>query len=239
MKIGSKEKNLIIGLLGILIVAGVWMFVASPMKEKTTALQAENESLKVTKDEYEAINAQKAVYEQGIVDLTTEREELLENYPAGITKEDEIMYWANMERTNSATLALSDIAMSPWEEVFVDGYTPSEGEGASQLHLYKAPVSYTYNATYDGVKAMVAYVFAQNDKKSIESVNISFDESTGNLTGSMNMNMFYMNGTDKEYVPYTIPTVPTGVENVFRSTNTEVVTDAEGVSDFETAEDEE
>jgi len=229
MKLGAKERNLLLGLLGIIIAVCAWFFVASPMKEKTEALAAENETLKVKKDEYEAINAQRATYEDGINTLTAEREELLNSYASGMTREDEIMYWANLERENAGQLFTSDLVMSGWEEVYVEGYEEGEAdeEGATQLHLYKAPVNYTYVATYDGVKNMVKYIFAQDDKKSIEGINVAFDDTTGNLEGTLDVNMYYMVGTGKDYKPYVIPSVPTGITNVFHSTNTEVVLEAE------------
>lgn len=236
MKFGKKELNLIIGLLGVLIAVGVWMFVASPMKEKTESLKSENVELKAKADEYQAVNAQRPQFEAETIELQDERATLLKAFPAGMTKEDEIMYWANMERANASTLAMSNIVMSGWEEVHVEGQPSSEGEGATQLHLFKAPVSYTYQSTYDGIKNMVRYVFAQNDKKSISKVSAAFDAATGNLVGTVDINMYYMNGTGNEYVPYTIPTVPTGVADVFH-TSSELTTDADGVSEFEGEEE--
>ncbi len=227
MKLGNTEKNLIKGLIGIVIAVLVWMFVASPIKEKKEALAAENETLKVTKDEYEAVNAQKAKYEEGMTALQSEREELLEFYPSGMIREDEIMYWANMERANAGQLLLSSIAMDGFSEVVVEGAPPADEEGATQLHLYKAPVSYAFKSTYDGLKGMIDYVFAQNDKKSIEALSASFNTETGNLEGNLNMNMYYMVGSGKDHAPATIPSVPTGVSNVFRTDNTKVVTEGE------------
>jgi len=227
MKLGSTEKNLIKGLIGIVLAVLVWMFVASPIKEKKEALAAENAELRVKKEEYEAVNAQRAKYEEGMVALKNEREELLEAYPSGMLREDEIMYWANMERANVGQLALENIGMSALQEVFVDGQTPSEEEGATQLHLYKAPVNYGFKATYDGLKGMADYVFAQKDKKSIEGLMAAYNEETGNLEGTLDMNMYYMVGTGKDHVPATIPSVPTGVSNVFHSSNTKVVTESE------------
>lgn len=227
MKLGSKEKNLIKVLLGVVLVVLVWMFVASPIKEKKEALAAENAELKVKKEEYEAVNAQKAKYEEGMTTLQAERAELLEAYPSGMLREDEIMYWANMERANAGQLALETIGMSGLVEVYVEGFEASEEEGATQLHLYRAPVNYGFKSTYDGLKGMADYVFAQNDKKSIEGLSASYDDTTGNLVGSMDMNMYYMVGTGKDHVPATIPSVPTGVSNVFHSNNTKVITEAE------------
>ena len=155
MKLGSREINFIKALIGIVLAVLVWMFVASPIKDKKEALAAENVGLKEKKEEYEAVNAQKKKYEQGMTDLQAERERLLEAYPAGMIREDEIMYWANMERANSGQLALESIAMANMEEVVIDGGSSSDEEGATQLHLYKAPVNYGYLATYDGIKGMV------------------------------------------------------------------------------------
>ncbi len=230
MKLGSKEKNLIKALIGIVLAVLVWMFVASPIKEKKEVLAVENAELKVKKEEYEAVNAQKAKYEEGMTALQNEREELLENYPSGMITEDRIMYWANMERANTGQLALENIAMSSLQEVFVDNVA-SEGEeeeeGATQLHLYKAPVNYTYKATYEGLKGMVDYVFAQNDKKSIEGIMAAYNEETGNIEGTLDMNMYYMVGTGKDHTPATIPSVPTGVANPYHASNTKVITESE------------
>ena len=238
MKLGSKEKNFIKGLIGIVLAVLVWMFVASPINDKKEALVAENAELKVKKEEYEAVNAQKAKYEEGMTALQTEREELLESYPAGMITEDRIMYWANMERANAGQLALENIAMSSLQEVFAEqqetaeGEGESEEEGATQLHLYKAPVNYTFKSTYDGLKGMVDYVFAQNDKKSIEGLTAEYNVETGNIEGTLDMNMYYMVGTGKDHVPATIPSVPTGVANPYHSSNTKVITEMDIAAGF-------
>lgn len=235
MKIDKKAINLIIGLIGIIILAVAYMAIAKPMKEKTAQIEAENVGLKEKAEEYEAINAQKSKYEQGIVDFTSTREELLSAFPAGMTKEDEIMYWANMERANYSVLNIDNLVMSSWSEVFVDGQpSHSSEEGATQLHLYSAPVNYTYKATYQGIKDMVSYVFAQTDKKSIENLTASYDTQTGNLTGTIDINMYYMEGTGNEYKPYSIPSVPTGVTDVFHSN--EILSDGSVISGFESGE---
>ena len=111
MKLDSKTKVLILVLLGIGVIVAAYMLVVKPMQQKTATLETENVDLKAKADEYTAVNAQRAVYEQGIVDLTAEREELLANFPAGMTREDEIMYWANMERANEGQLEMDNLVM--------------------------------------------------------------------------------------------------------------------------------
>jgi len=235
MKLDSKSRNLLIGLLGIVILAVVYMYVYQSMMDKANALENENLGLYETKTQYEAEAAHEDEYKQQIVDLTSNKEKLLAEFPAGTSREDEIMYWANMERENAGQVEMDNLTMANWEMV-AGGQTSSEGgdETATELRLYKAPVNYSFSATYDGMKSMVDYVFAQPDeKKSIENFAIAFDQSTGNLVGTIDINMYYMTGTGKEYTPATIPSVPTGVANVFGATNTEVVSDdADAVSEF-------
>lgn len=235
MKLGKKEISLLIGLMGVLIAVVAWFFVASPMKDKTAAIEAENVELKAKSDEYQAVNAQRPQFEADTLTLQAERSTLLAHFPSGMTKEDEIMYWANMERANSSTMAMGNLVMSNWSEVFVDGQPESNDEGATQLHLYRVPVNYSYQATYEGIKNLVTYVFSKNDKMSIENITASYDNTTGNLVGTVDINMYYMSGTGNDYVPATIPTVPTGIVDIFQSEST--LTDAADVSSF-AAEDE-
>lgn len=235
MKLDKKTLILLVVLAGIAVLVAAWMILAKPLKTKTATLEAENAELKVKAEEYEAVNAQRTVYEEGIETLKAERADLLAAFPAGMTREDEIMYWANMERANASTLRVNNIVMSGWEEVYVEGQPEVTEEGASQLHLYKGPVNYTYVSTYDGLKDMVNYVFEQADKKSIRNLTAAYDSSTGNLSGSIDIDMYYMVGTGNEYVPVSIPSVPTGVTDIFHSTNT--LTDTADISEFNGSEE--
>ncbi len=237
MKIDKKSLILLIVLAGAAVIFAAWMLLAKPLKEKTATLENENVGLKQTADEYEAVNAQRATYEEGKVTLEAERAELLSAFPAGMTREDEIMYWANMERSNASTLRIQNLVMAGMEEVHVEGQPEATGEGASQLHLYKAPVNYAYVSTYTGLKDMVSYVFEQADKKSISNLSASYDATTGNLAGTIDINMYYMVGTGNEYKPYTIPSVPTGVTDVFHSTD--VLQDPADLSAYNGADDSE
>ena len=240
MKLDSKTKNLLIGLLGVIILVVVYLYVFQKMQEKTAALEVENTALYETKTQYEAEAAHEDEYKDQIKNLEKEKAELLSEFPAGTSREDEIMYWSNMERANEGQLEMDNLIMGGWEMVAGGATESAEGgeETATDLRLYRAPINYSFSATYDGIKDMVDYVFAQpEEKKSLQNLSIAFDESTGNLVGTADINMYYMTGTGKEYKPATIPTVPKGVGNLFGATNTEVVSEAgEAVSDFESGE---
>lgn len=87
------------------------------------------------------------------------------------------------------------------------------------VHMYKMPVNYTFRATYNGVKNMLNYLYAQGDKKSIYGLTLAFDSETGNLYGNMDLDFYYMLGLEKAYEPTSVPPVRKGVPNVFHTIN--------------------
>ena len=65
--------------------------------------------------------------------------------------------------------------------------------------LYRTQVTLQFNGTYAGLKEAVTYLAQQNGRMTLDNVNASYDTSTGNLTGTIIVNMFSMTGTDNSY----------------------------------------
>lgn len=114
---------------------------------------------------------------------------------------------------------------------------------AANVILYRAPSNFTFVATYSGLKNMINYVYSQNDKMGIENLTVAFDSTTGNLAGNMDINQFFMSGTDKQYAPTKIPTVPKGISDVFHTVEGAGLTveteEAEEVEETEESEESE
>jgi len=252
--LSKKDKCLLIGVAGVLFLVIIWFYVVSPLKEKTAVLETENVALKSKSEMYLAINANLSRYEQEIDDMKSEIAAISAAYPVQISRQDEIMFLANMENTYYTDLAVENITMSVVEEVYAE--TPADtaqvtAEAADEaatadataeeqvvvpeIHLYRQPVNYTFRCTYKGVKDMLNYLFTQTNKKGVEGLSLAFDSETGNLRGSLDLNQFYMIGIDKDYQAIPIPAIPKGVDDVFHTVN-----GAEGVNAvYENAEQEE
>ena len=65
--------------------------------------------------------------------------------------------------------------------------------------LYRTQVTLQFNGTYAGLKKAVLYVADQSGRMTLDNVNASYDTSTGNLTGTIIVNIFSMTGTDRTY----------------------------------------
>ena len=83
---------------------------------------------------------------------------------------------------------------------------------------YYASIGIRYEASYNGLKEMIAYVNAFQDRTTITQFTAAFDDATGKLTGEMTLNMYYITNTGKEYVPPVFDFMPKGVSNIFGKT---------------------
>ena len=272
MKMSKKDQNLLLFLAGALVIVAVWFGVVSPMRQKTDSLRMENSSLKGTAELYQSINMNKDEYEKSILVLEDKRDNILDDYPSNMLTTDKIMYLTNLENFYVEDVAVAGMAFDVVEEVVPEVSEEEQANQAAQtttdeegnvteaapateeenaenqgLHLYKVPVNYNFRATYTGSKDMIEYLFDNGYRKSIRNMNLAYDTETGQLAGDMDVDFYYILGTDKLYDPISIPPVRKGVPNVFHtveggdinsSLSAEDAADAEDASDAENTEEE-
>lgn len=257
IKLGKKETGLLLGLFGVVIAALVWMLVASPLQEKAERLKRENDTLKTKAEEYQAVHARIPEYQEGIISLINDSAELIDHFPSYLENKDLFMFWANLGSSHPNLLQMADVTI---EEATI-AYT---GQGTESINLqydeagnpipdsptavpgtsyelYQIPVRMTYTSTYTGLKQMFNYVTEQNDKNSIDSFSAAYDDTTGELAGEITVSRYFVKGIDKAYAPEFIPSIPSGVRDIFR-TGGEVLgvlsnNTAEGAADDQTGEE--
>jgi len=236
MSVSPKERNLLIGVLGILIAVAAWFLYISPTRDDIEAIKLENVSLKATADEYESVNLRADEYQSSIAQNLILAEEITGHFPSQVSTQDQMMFWSDIDKFDPDNLRFGDLEIEDRDPVAVAGvddygnaqmtvnddgsvsFADSSIEDISAKYvLYGAPTSMAFACTYDGLKSMVRYINAQNNKNAINGFNVEFDESTGYLEGSVTVELFYIEGLEKEYSPVFIPSVPTGQSNIFHT----------------------
>ncbi len=99
-----------------------------------------------------------------------------------------------------------------------DAATDASADTTGDVAGYYASIGIRYEASYNGLKEMIAYVNAFQDRTTITQFTAAFDDATGKLTGEMTLNMYYITNTGKEYVPPVFDFMPKGVSNIFGKT---------------------
>lgn len=262
MKLSKRDQNLLLFLVGFGVLAIVWFIVVSPMREKTESLRMENSSLKGTAELYQSINMNRDEYEKSILILEDKRDNILDDYPSNMLTTDKIMYLTNLENFYVEDVAVAGMAFDVVEEVIPEVSEEEQANQAAQtttdeegnvteaapateeenaenqgLHLYKVPVNYNFRATYTGSKDMIEYLFDNGYRKSIRNLNLAYDTETGQLAGDMDVDFYYILGTDKLYDPISIPPVRKGVPNVFHTVEGGDINSSLSAEDAADAED--
>lgn len=81
--------------------------------------------------------------------------------------------------------------------------------------LYTRPAGISYQTDYNGFLTGLAQVLTSTDRRTIDKVTATYDSNTGVLAVATTINMYYLTGTDKEYVAPSIPYVMQGTDNIF------------------------
>ena len=81
----------------------------------------------------------------------------------------------------------------------------------------KSTVSISFKTTYEGLKKTIDFVNESSRRMTIGELNTTYDTATGNLTGSMTINMYMLTGSgvEKTYEPPAMDDIKTGRDNIF------------------------
>lgn len=99
-----------------------------------------------------------------------------------------------------------------------DATTDASADTSGNVAGYYASIGIRYEASYSGLKEMIAYVNEFKDRTTITQFTAAYDDATGKLSGEMTLNMYYITNTGKEYVPPVFDFMPKGVNNIFGKT---------------------
>ena len=217
MNISKRDKALLLGLLGIILVAVSYFFVYKPSVEKKAELEAQLATLQQQEAELVDLENNMDFYLSEIDRLEGEKAEYLACFPANIKEESEIMYAVELE--NNVDIKFNSLNYGTPIDLLGSGEQVAEGEDGEATTTavggYCLPLTASYLSTYNGLKNTITHTNMHQNRMVIDQVTASFDASTGNLVGDMTINMFYMTGTENAYSEPYVPSMGIGVSNIF------------------------
>ncbi len=93
--------------------------------------------------------------------------------------------------------------------------TETTKDGTLAFVGYKNTTQLSFQADYDQMKKLVSFINNYESRKSISSINMAFDNTTGLLTGTVDYNSYSLVSLTSKYTPLIIPSLPMGVESIF------------------------
>lgn len=211
MNISNRDKKLLLVLAGVLVFVITIFLIFNPARERNEALKAEIAQLEAKVAELEQLEAEKATYEAEIKNMGQEIEKLTKEFPADTKEEDAVFFAHNMEQDIEGDLSISAVTMGNPEPI-----VSASGNG-SEYTMNLTKNSYVYSADYKAMKNFIKEINAHTDKVTIQSMNASYDGSSGLLSGTFETNFFTMAGTDRTYEVPNLPIVEKSTDNLFKT----------------------
>lgn len=128
--------------------------------------------------------------------------------------------------TTEATEAPQEVATeeAPEEASTTEAPVADETEvapaAANKYKLYDMSTNINYKGGYDSLKKFLDKIAKSTDKKSINSVSLTFDNKTGNLDGNIVYDSYFLVGSDRPYEEIITKTIRHGTKNIFGTVDT-------------------
>ena len=120
------------------------------------------------------------------------------------------------------------------EEALTDATEAAVSDAADLTDLtvlFRRLDTLQFNGTYDSLKDAVDYLASRSGRMTLDSVDASFDASTGNLIGTITVNMFSMTGTGSTYTEPDAGSVALGRKDLFGTIDAAKASADAGASD--------
>ena len=249
MSISERDKKILIVFVGILIFALVYYFPIRSYTEDAEKLNTENVGLTAKLAELEAKVARESEIKAETTNYEADTLALVAKFPSFLQVENEIMDIVGLEKelkvevplitvntpvemkasdtpeVAEAAEAPQEVATeeAPEEASTTDAPAADETEvapAANKYKLYDMSTNINYKGGYDSLKKFLDKIAKSTDKKSINSVSLTFDNKTGNLDGNIVYDSYFLAGSDRPYEEIITKTIRHGTQNIFGTVDT-------------------
>lgn len=243
IKLSDSDKRLLIIFLAILMVVASYFFFFTKSMSKASDIEDGNTKDKAQVQQMEQMEAALPQVRENMKNLKQKQADIIAKYPSDIKTEKVIWILQDIEDHNDYHISDITFAMSNPLQITPDvsdttdtatdtsdtdtseadtqssddGSDSGNGEtaAANAVTGYYASIGVKYDATYEGLKDMLAYVNEYSDRITITDFSSSMDSETGRLTGDMTFNMYVIANTGKDYVEPKFDIMLKGVQNIF------------------------
>ena len=250
MSISERDKKILIVFVGILIFALVYYFPIRSYTEDAEKLNTENVGLTAKLAELEAKVARESEIKAETTNYEADTLAMVAKFPSFLQVENEIMDIVGLEKelkvevplitvntpvemkasdtpeVAEAPAAPQEVATEEAPEADSTTEAPAADEtevtpaAANKYKLYDMSTNINYKGGYDSLKKFLDKIAKSSDKKSINSVSLTFDNKTGNLDGNIVYDSYFLAGSDRPYEEIITKTIRHGTKNIFGTVDT-------------------
>lgn len=236
MKVTKQQVNVLIMVLGVVIIALTYFYGVKKLNEKTETLEIENGQLRAEIETLQQLQLKQNSYISDTEMMKGLCEAIVDVFPSRILNEDEIMYAVKLENQVGCYFSYVgtpetqniEIPLNERENILANvtdltgaieqnsGLVNEEQIFSAQgIMLANSASMNNFTCTYEQFKQLVKLIRENEDMRSIDEINLAYDNTTGSLSGSMTINYYSMIGTDRQYEEPRTGVAGYGVDCIF------------------------
>lgn len=223
VSLSEKDKMILIVLVIALIVFCSYYFGYRNINAMTLEVKQETEELTSKYKTLYPLYQKKDDYVSETKKLTEKYDSILEDFPDGMTQEGLIVLAKSIEEDTNVWF--SSVSMSEIQPVYTFGQVTSTNPSTLGASVYysdfvghKAVLTLSYQESYSDFKKMLEY-FEKNESNqfAVEKVSMSYDEGDGQVSGSLDLAVYDITGSNRPEAAVEVCDVPQGLDNIFIS----------------------
>lgn len=225
----STKTALICGLSGIIIFVVLFQFGYRKIADEVSSIKSSLNETETRLSIIQTYKANEAKYVDEIEEMKQKLALIDKTLPSNTLPENIISFVTDILPDG---IYISSITFNNTESI---AETKHEAEGYPKITVYNMSAGLAIDCDYKDFKRFLKEVSDSENRMSVESMVVSYNESTGKLSGTVVINSYYADGSEKEYVYPDIKPWEKGNSDIFQTIRTEeFVGDEEIIEETET-----
>ncbi|WP_066711994.1 hypothetical protein [Clostridium sp. Marseille-P299] len=214
--LSDNEKKLLFLLFTLLILFSAYQFGFVKFTDKAEELQKENLTLSSKVNELQIKKNQEEKFMNETLEYEGKMNEILGAFPVWITQEKNLMLITELEEY--ANVKISSVTFQDVSTFYTASLeNESSVSDVNDITGYTTSIALTYQASYQGLKDCIQFINNNEEKMNITDISAAFDNTTGNLTGTLTISVYALDGIEKSEEKLVIPGIDLGMDNIFGS----------------------
>lgn len=216
MTISTRDKKLLLVLLGIAIFCAAYFGLYNTFNNKTAAVDSEIAALAPRLEELRGHSANLSTYQAGISEIAEQVDAELAKFPSDVRSEDLLLYGASLE--SSVGMSVGSMSFSPAEVISQFNVPSSDEAGGVTLipnAAFRTGLTVSGQMSYAQLKRLVGYIYSTPERTSLESLSVSYNSESGKLDTSATMAKYFICGSEYIYERTKVPSFKAGVSSPF------------------------
>lgn len=214
--LSDNEMNLLFLLFTLLILFSAYQFGFVKFTDKAEELQKENLTLSSKVNELQIKKNQEEKFMNETLEYEEKMNEILGAFPVWITQEKNLMLITELEEY--ANVKISSVTFQDVSTFYTASLeNESSVSDVNDITGYTTSIALTYQASYQGLKDCIQFINNNEEKMNITDISAAFDNTTGNLTGTLTISVYALDGIHKSEEKLVIPGIDLGMDNIFGS----------------------